>query len=120
MEKSNSIFKGLGYAYIITLTCLLTYNILLTFTGMSAESIAIATSIITTASAAFGGFYATMKIKEKGLLYGVLVGLLYILCLMIVVFLANDSFVFEMTMVYKILLISLAGGIGGVLGVNFK
>ena len=120
MEKSNNIFKGLGYAYIITLACLLTYNLVLTVTSMSANSIAVATSIITTISAAVGGFYASMKIKEKGLLYGVLVGLLYILCLMIVVFLANDSFVFEMTTLYKIILTSLAGGIGGVLGVNFK
>ena len=120
MEKSSNIFKGLGYAYIITLVCLLTYNLLLTFTSISATSIAMATSAITTASAAFGGFYASMKIKEKGLLYGVLVGLTYILCLMIVVFLAKDSFTFEMTTAYKVLLITLAGGIGGVLGVNFK
>ncbi|CEO15883.1 membrane protein [[Clostridium] sordellii] len=120
MEKSSSICKGLGYAYIITLVCLLVYNLLLTFTSMSADSITVATSTITTASSAFGGFYASMKIKEKGLLYGVLVGLLYIVCLMVVVFLAKDSFMFEVTMMYKILLVSIAGGIGGVLGVNFK
>lgn len=120
MEKSNNIFKGLGYAYIITLACLLIYNCMLTFTSISANSIAVATSIITTVSAAIGGFYACMKIKEKGLLYGVLVGLIYILCLMIVVFLANDSFSFKMTTLYKIILTSFAGGIGGVLGVNFK
>lgn len=120
MEKSNSIFKGLGYAYIITLICLITYNGLLTFTNMSGESIAMATSVITTASAAFGGFYASKKIQEKGLLYGILVGLLYIVCLMVVVFLAKDSFEFEITSIYKVLLTSLAGGIGGVLGVNFK
>ena len=120
MEKSSNIFKGLGYAYIITLACLLTYNLLLTFTNMSTNSIAMATSAITTASAAFGGFYASMKIKEKGLLYGIVVGLVYILCLMIVVFLAKDSFTFELTTAYKVLLTSLAGGIGGVLGVNFK
>ena len=120
MEKSNSIFKGLGYAYIITLIALLVYNVLLTFTNVSGNSIAMATSSITTASAAFGGFYASKNIKEKGLLYGLLVGLLYIGCLMIVVFLAKDNFTFEMTMAYKVLLTSVAGGIGGVLGVNFK
>jgi hypothetical protein len=39
---------------------------------------------------------------------------------MVVVLLARDNFAFETTMLYKILLTSLAGGIGGVLGVNFK
>ncbi|MGL4796950.1 MAG: TIGR04086 family membrane protein [Paraclostridium sp.] len=120
MEKSNSIFKGLGYAYIITLAALLIYNILLTFTNVSGNSIAMATAAITTASSAFGGFYASKNIKEKGLLYGLLVGILYIGCLMVVVFLAKDNFAFETTMIYKVMLTSLAGGIGGVLGVNFK
>ncbi|EQG56092.1 hypothetical protein [Clostridioides difficile] len=35
-------------------------------------------------------------------------------------FLAQEKFVFEVGMIYKLLLISAAGGIGGVLGVNFK
>ena len=45
---------------------------------------------------------------------------MYIVCLTLIVFLAKDSFEFEMDILYKILLVSLAGGIGGVLGVNFK
>ncbi len=60
------------------------------------------------------------NIKEKGLIYGLLVGLIYIVCLILIVYLAKDNFVFEMDMLYKVLLVSLAGGIGGVLGVNFK
>ena len=104
MEKTNYILKGLGYSYILTLATLLIYNLALTFT----------------ASSAFGGFYASKNIKEKGLIYGLLVGLMYIVCLTLIVFLAKDSFVFEMDILYKVLLVSLAGGIGGVLGVNFK
>ena len=112
--------KGLGYSYILTLATLLIYNLALTFTSLSGNSIAMASSAITTASSAFGGFYASKNIKEKGLIYGLLVGLMYIVCLTLIVFLAKDSFVFEMDILYKVLLVSLAGGIGGVLGVNFK
>lgn len=120
MEKSNYVLKGLGYSYIITLAILLIYNLLLTFTSVSGNSMAMATAFITTVSSAFGGFYASKNIQEKGLVYGVLVGLLYIVCLILIVYLAQDTFTFEMEMLYKILLTSLAGGIGGVLGVNFK
>ena len=112
MEKTNYILKGLGYSYILTLATLLIYNLALTFTSLSGNSIAMASSAITTASSAFGGFYASKNIKEKGLIYGLLVGLMYIVCLTL--------FVFEMDILYKVLLVSLAGGIGGVLGVNFK
>lgn len=120
MEKTNHVLKGLGYSYIITLAILLIYNLLLTFTSVSGQSIAMATAFITTISSAFGGFYAAKKIKEKGLLYGLLVGLLYIICLILVVFLAKDTFNFEIGVLYKVILTSLSGGIGGVLGVNFK
>lgn len=120
MEKSNHVLKGLGYAYIITLATLLIYNLLLTFTSVSGQSIAMATAFITTISSAFGGFYASKNIKEKGLIYGLVVGLLYIICLMVVVFLAQDAFQFEVGVLYKVLLTSLSGGIGGVIGVNFK
>ena len=104
MEKTNYILKGLGYSYILTLATLLIYNLALTFTSLSGNSIAM----------------ASKHIKEKGLIYGLLVGLMYIVCLTLIVFLAKDSFVFEMDILYKVLLVSLAGGIGGVLGVNFK
>ncbi|MEF9991002.1 MAG: TIGR04086 family membrane protein [Romboutsia sp.] len=120
MEKSNYILKGLGYSYIITLAIILIYNLLLTFTGVSGNSIAMATAFITTLSSAFGGFYASKNIKEKGLIYGLLVGMLYIVLLMIVVYLAQDTFKFEVGVLYKVLLTSIAGGIGGILGVNFK
>ena len=120
MEKSNYVLKGLGYAYIITLAILLIYNMLLTFTSVSGSTIAMATSFITTISAAFGGFYASKHIKEKGLVYGLIVGVLYIVCLMLIVYLAQDKFEFGADVLYKGLLTSLAGGIGGVIGVNFK
>ena len=69
MEKTNYILKGLGYSYILTLATLLIYNLALTFTSLSGNSIAMASSAITTASSAFGGFYASKNIKEKGLIY---------------------------------------------------
>lgn len=120
MEKTNSVLKGLGYSYILTLVVLLIYNLLLTFTSMSGSTIAMASSFITTVSAAFGGFYASKNIQEKGLIYGLLVGVMYIVCLILIVYLAQDNFVFEIDILYKVGLTSIAGGIGGVLGVNFK
>ena len=65
MEKTNYILKGLGYSYILTLATLLIYNLALTFTSLSGNSIAMASSAITTVSSAFGGFYASKKYKRK-------------------------------------------------------
>ena len=120
MTKTIHVLKGLGYSYILTLIVLLIYNLLLTYTGLSADSISIVTSFITTISAAFGGFYACKNIKGKGLIFGFLVGLLYIILLIILFYLAKEDYIFDITVLYKAILVSISGGIGGVLGVNFK
>ena len=65
MEKTNYILKGLGYSYILTLATLLIYNLALTFTSLSGNSIAMASSAITTASSAFGGFLCIKEHKRK-------------------------------------------------------
>ena len=64
-------------------------------------------------------FYACKQIKEKGLLYGLLEGLLYIVFLIVLVFLAKENFSFEISMLYSVILTTVAGGIGGIIGVNF-
>lgn len=120
MTKTIHILKGLGYAYIITLIVLLIYNLLLTYTDIPADSVSMVTSFITTISAACGGFYACRHIKEKGLIYGFIVGISYIVLLIIMFYLAKEKYIFDITLLYKAILVSIAGGIGGVLGVNFK
>ena len=120
MAKTIHILKGLGYACITTLIVLLIYNLLLTYTNVSADSVSIVTSFITTVSAAFGGFYACKHIQEKGLIYGFIVGVSYIILLIIMFYLAKENYLFDITVLYKAILVSVAGGIGGVLGVNFK
>jgi putative membrane protein (TIGR04086 family) len=87
---------------------------------MNADMISIIASFITTVSAAVGGFYASKKIKEKGLINGLLVGISYILLIFITVFLLQDQFKFDISMLYRIFLMTCAGGVGGILGVNFK
>ena len=95
------------------------YNALLTFTKISSDNMGMIVSIITTFGSAFGGFYACKQIKEKGLIYGLLEGLLYIIFLIVLVFLAKENFSFEMSMLYSVVLTTLAGGLGGFIGVNF-
>ena len=120
MKKTMHILKGLGYSYMLTLMILLIYNLMLTYTSISSNSIAIVTSFITTISAAFGGFYACKHIKENGLVYGFIVGICYIVLLIILFYLAKENYIFDITILYKAILVSVAGGIGGVIGVNFK
>ena len=128
MSKAISIFKGLGYAYIFTLIVILIYNALLTFTKISSDNMGMIVSIITIPGPVtddgvvhrctnFG--WGVFSVKEKGLIYGLLEGLLYIIFLIVLVFLAKENFSFQISMLYSVILTTLAGGIGGIIGVNF-
>ncbi len=120
MKKTVTLLKSLGYAYLATILLVLIYNLLLTYTPLKTSSIPLATSLITTLGAACAGFYMSYKNASKGLLYGVLAGVFYVLIMMMIYFLVEDGFKFEMVTIYKSLLDIIAGGIGGIIGVNMK
>ena len=53
-------------------------------------------------------------------MYGFIVGICYIVLLIILFYLAKENYIFDITLLYKAILVSVSGGIGGVIGVNFK
>lgn len=120
MKKISILLKALGYSYLVTIILILVYNLLLTYTPLKSSSIPLATSLITTLGAVCAGFYMSYKNSSKGLLYGLLAGSMYILVMMILLFLIQDGFEFEPRVLYRIVLDIIAGGIGGIIGVNIK
>ncbi|SHH14194.1 TIGR04086 family membrane protein [Tepidibacter thalassicus] len=120
MNKAINLLKSLGYSYFITIFLILIYNLFLTYTPLKSSSISFVTSSIITIGAACAGFYMAYKNSSKGFLYGMLSGALYIFFIIIIYFLIQDNFKFEGNMIYKILLDIIAGGIGGIIGVNMK
>ncbi|MCT4509880.1 MAG: TIGR04086 family membrane protein [Tepidibacter sp.] len=120
MKRATYFLKALGYSYLITIVLVLIYNLVLTYTSVSVSTMPLMTSIIVTLGIACAGFYIGYKNGSDGFLYGILAGALYVLFMIIMYFLANENFKFEMNMLYKMLLNTLTGGIGGIIGVNMK
>jgi putative membrane protein (TIGR04086 family) len=120
LKRATYFLKALGYSYLITIVLVLIYNLVLTYTSASVSTMPLMTSIIVTLGIACAGFYIGYKNGSDGFLYGILAGALYVLFMIIMYFLANENFKFEMNMLYKMLLNTLTGGIGGIIGVNMK
>jgi putative membrane protein (TIGR04086 family) len=120
LKRATYFLKALGYSYLITIVLVLIYNLVLTYTSVSVSTMPLMTSIIVTLGIACAGFYIGYKNGSDGFLYGILAGALYVLFMIIMYFLANENFKFEMNMLYKMLLNTLTGGIGGIIGVNMK
>ncbi|WP_053957013.1 TIGR04086 family membrane protein [Inediibacterium massiliense] len=112
--------KSIMIACIFSLFVFVIMALLITYTDISETIIPILASIVMILSTLISGMYAGVKIKRKGLLNGLLVGVFFMIVIVCMSFLLIKDFKFEMYAFYKMMLGIGAGGIGGMIGVNFK
>lgn len=116
----SKITKGLFYAYISTFILIAFFATLITYTNISENKLELFVNIITIVSLIIGGFYVGKKADNKGWLWGMIVGFLYILIIMIVnvIILKRVSFAESLN---NLVLVSILGGlVGGIIGINAK
>lgn len=112
--------KGMAAAFGITCIIFIGFGILLTYTAVSEDSLPLVALLCTALSAAVAGYdWASCK-KEKGLLWGLLAGLVYMVLLFLITGLAKDRFQPEASGLMMLAVALAGGGIGGILGVNRK
>lgn len=125
MEKMGNegwlcLVKGMAVAYGITCIFFIGYGILLTYTEVSEESLPLVALVCTAISSAIAGYDWAKCRKKKGLVFGLLAGLVYAVLLFMVTAVAGGGFSLGMSKLMT-LVVALAGGaIGGILGVNGK
>ena len=122
-EKNSSIVKvakGGIIAILITLLFLSIYAVLLSTTDISETTIVPVVLVITGISILIGSSMSTVSIKNKGMINGFLVGLIYIIVLYIISSLMLVGFELNSNSIIMILIGAVTGMIGGVIGVNLK
>lgn len=115
-----SIFKAIVTSFILTLILLFIFSIILTYTSMGENSIPSVIIIITVISILIGGSIAGATIKKNGIIYGGIIGLIYILSLYLISSIVNTGFSVNIYSTIMIILSIIAGMIGGIVGVNIK
>lgn len=121
-EQGNvkKIIKGTVISLLITLILLMVFSILLTYTKMKESVIPTVTIIITGVSIMIGGSLTTANISKNGMMTGGSVGLIYMLILYLVSSIITGDFSLNIYSIVMIIASALAGGIGGIIGVNIK
>ncbi len=119
--KGKIIFslKSLLLAYTITLVLILIFSLLLTFTSLSESKIPLLNTVVMILSIASGSIYGAKNIKEKGFIVGGVIGIVYYLILLLVNLLFSNSLSFDVFSITRLLLASVIGVIGGMIGINF-
>lgn len=122
--KSNSaiisLTKGAIFAYLLTALVFVVYGLLLTYTETTEKNIQIVVMMTTVISVLIGGIIASKGVDSKGLFFGMLVGVVYALIMIMVGLCILPVMKITSKMIMIIVLSISAGGIGGVIGINTK
>lgn len=122
-ESGNNIkkiIKGSIVSIIITLISLLIFASLLTYTNVSESTIPTVTIIITIISILIGSSLCMSTVKKNGIINGVAIGLIYIAFIYLLSSVIEGNFALNLKSIIMIIGAVLAGGLGGIMGVNRK
>ncbi len=118
--KSNFIrvIKGSAFAVVLTLILLLIYSAFLTYTKLNESTMPVFVIGITAISILIGSLMSSVNIRKNGIANGALVGLIYIVVIYLLSSIATKTFSLNMYSIIMIIISTVAGAIGGIIGVN--
>lgn len=122
-QNGNNIKKiliGSGVSIIITITALIIFASLLTYTSIAESTIPTVTIIITIISILIGSSMCMRGLKKNGIINGALIAVIYIGFIYILSSIIEGNFALDLKSIIMIIGALLAGAIGGIIGVNKK
>lgn len=116
----GGLIKGTLIALCVSLTMILIFAFLLKFTNIPDSAITPINQVIKGASIFLGVFLGLRKIKELGLVTGLLIGLVYTILAFIVFSILSGGFTFNLTLLTDMIFGAVIGAICGIICVNIK
>ncbi len=117
-KNITRVIKGSLFAIVISVIFLLIYASLLTYTNISENTMVPVVMVISGISILIGSSISSLKIKKQGMLNGALVGLIYMISIYILSSLMISNFTLDIKSALMIVIGTLAGMVGGIIGVN--
>lgn len=115
----KKFIKELILSILLTLILIFILSVIVSQTSVSEKIIMPSVIGIVTFSLLIGGFRNSKDKKEKGIIYGGLLGIIYMIILYLISSFSNFDFTLNLNSIIMIILGILGGAIGGILGVNF-
>ena len=119
-KQFKSLGMGVAIAFAITCIVFLGYSILITYTGMTERSLPIVVAVTTFISVLVAGFDAAKDAEQRGWLWGMCAGLVYILVLVALMMGILQQFAVGGRTFIVVALALAGGGVGGILGINMR
>ena len=121
-KKGNvkPIIKGVLVALAISLVAILLFAFLLRWTNISDSLIAPVNQVIKGVSIFLGVFFGLKKVKQNGIINGLIIGFLYTIVAFLVFSLLDGAFCFDKSLLNDMLFGTIIGAICGIICVNLK
>ncbi len=122
-SEENFFISGIKYlflGYLVTFVMIIGYAALITYTQMTDKYIMFVILITTIVSTTFIGNRFAKKAENKGMLWGALGGLLYGVVFVLLGYLSQEQYLISNRSVFVMVFSLIAGGIGGIVGINSK
>ena len=121
-KKGNvkPIIKGVLVALAISLVAILLFAFLLRWTNISDSLIVPVNQVIKGVSIFLGVFFGLKKVKQNGIINGLIIGFLYTIVAFLVFSLLDGAFCFDKSLLNDILFGTIIGAICGIICVNLK
>ena len=114
------LVTGVVIAYAITAVIFIGTAIGITYTNLQETTVPIIVMITCVISVMVAGFDASRRADNKGWVWGMAAGFLYAIVLICIIVWVSGGFVMDGRKVMLTLLSLIGGGIGGVIGINFR
>ena len=119
-DNKINVIKGSVISIVLTIIFLTVYAILLCYTNISEKSIIPVVIVFAGISILIGSSISARKLKEKGMINGGIIGLIYILFIYILSSSILMNFQINTNSIIMIIVSVLTGMIGGIIGINIK
>jgi len=111
---------GVLIAYAITIIAFLGYAMLVTYTNMSEQTLPTVVAVTTFLSVLVAGFDAAKGAKNRGWLWGMVAGFVYVLIMAIIMVVMLPAFSIDGRTLTTTAIGIAGGGLGGMLGINLR
>lgn len=119
-SQLNALISGVLISYAVTCIAFILVALALTYTSLQESSVPLIVTIACVVSVFIAGFDASKGAEKDGWLWGIIAGAIYVFILFCILTWISKEFAIDARKITLFVLSLAGGGLGGVIGINFK
>ncbi|NLM50124.1 MAG: TIGR04086 family membrane protein [Clostridiaceae bacterium] len=112
--------KSILTALIVSLALLVILSVIITYTSVPENAIGVSVDVISVFGVFLAGLLAARNVENKGWLYGLISGAIFMVLLLLIGYLVFDGVPFRNFNIFLVIMCLLSAVLGGMIGIGTK